>query len=93
MKNWFYRFTAVHFVITALTGIALYFRPGGGRPAFYSETVKEWLVMVHNGEWLSYSIVGNPFISGIFIGAILSTALVRFSLRAIVKPSSADKAS
>ena len=90
MKSWFYRFTAAHFVVTALTGVALYFRPGSGRPAFYSEKIKEWLVMVHNGEWLSYALVGNPFISGIFIGSILSLALVRFSLRAIVKPSSAD---
>ncbi len=24
MKNWFYRFTAAHFVVTALTGVALY---------------------------------------------------------------------
>ncbi len=46
--------------------------------------------MTHNGEWLSYALVGNPFISGICIGAVLSLALVRFSLRAIVKPASAD---
>jgi hypothetical protein len=86
MRNWFYRFTAVHFVVTAVTGMALYFRAGNGRPALYSDAVKEWLVMVHNGEWVSYLVVGNPFISGILTGAVLSTALVRFSWRAILSP-------
>lgn len=82
--KWFYRFTAVHFIVTSVTGVALYFRPGGNRPALYSETVKEWLVMVHNGEWISHVVAGAPFISGIVLGVALSAVLIRFSLRALV---------
>ncbi len=69
--------------MTALTGLALYFRPGGARPGLYSEAAKEWLVMVHNGEWLSHVLLGRPFWSGIVIGALLSTVLVRFSVRSL----------
>jgi hypothetical protein len=81
--RWFYRFTALHFIVTAVTGIALYFRPGGARPALYSDRAKEWLVMVHNSEWISYVLFGNPFVSGIAVGSALALALVRFSLRSL----------
>ena len=83
MKRWFYRLTAVHFLVTAVTGLALYFRPGGARPGLYSTEVKEWLVMFHNGEWISYLLVGNPFWSGLVVGGLLSLALVRYSARAL----------
>ena len=86
MKIWFYRFTAVHFIVTATTGVALYFRPSGNRPALYSEAVKEWLVMAHNGEWISHLAADRPFWSGIVVGIALSLALLRFSWGALRRP-------
>jgi hypothetical protein len=86
MKIWFYRLTAVHFIVTALTGLALYFRPGGNRPGLYSEELKEWLVMIHNGEWLSHLIFERPFYSGMLIGVLLSLVLVKFSAAALQRP-------
>ena len=83
MKRWFYRFTAVHFIVTALTGLVLYFRPGGARPALFSADVKEWIVMVHNGEWISNLLFGQPFVSGIVVGVLMAIALVRFSARSL----------
>jgi hypothetical protein len=83
-REWFYRFTAVHFVLTALTGILLYFRPGGTRPGLYSEGVKEWIVMIHNGEWISFALFGRPFVSGIALGLVLATMLIKFSSRRLV---------
>jgi uncharacterized membrane protein YoaK (UPF0700 family) len=47
--------------------------------------VKEWLVMLHNGEWVSYVALGRPFVSGIVIGGLLAFALTRFSLMALRK--------
>jgi hypothetical protein len=79
LKEWFFRFTAAHFVLTSLTGVLLYFRPGGTRPGLYSDQVKEWIVMVHNGEWISFALFGRPFVSGILMGLVLATVLIRFS--------------
>ena len=39
-KKAFYRFTAAHFIVTAATGLVLYFRPGGNRPGLYQDGVK-----------------------------------------------------
>jgi len=83
--KWFYRCTAVHFILTAVTGVALYLRRGGSRPGMYSDTVKEWLVMLHNGEWVSHATLGRPFFSGIVIGVLLAFALTKFSLMALRK--------
>lgn len=80
MKLWFYRLSAAHFIVTALTGLLLYFRPGRRRPGIYSDEVKEWLVMIHNGEWISSLLLGSPFYSGIVIGLLLSFALIGFSI-------------
>lgn len=80
---WFYRFTSVHFLVTAATGLALYFRPGDGRPAWFSDDVKEILVKIHNGEWLTALLLDRPFWSGITIGAALTFALARFSWRSL----------
>lgn len=84
-KLWFFRFTAVHFILTGLTGVALYFRPGENRPGWYSEQVKEILVMVHNGEWLSALLLGRPVWSGLAIGLCLSATLLWFSYRRLVR--------
>jgi hypothetical protein len=81
LSRWFYRFTAVHFVITSLTGVVLYFRPGNGRPGWYSDNAKEWLVMIHNGEWLSYTLFGRSVFSGLLIGSVLAMALIGFSTK------------
>jgi hypothetical protein len=79
LKEWFFRFTAAHFVLTSLTGVLLYFRPGGSRPGLYSDQVKEWIVMIHNGEWISFALFGQPFVSGILMGLVLAGMLIRFS--------------
>ncbi len=84
-KTWFYRFTAVHFVITAITGIALYFRPGAGRPGLYTDATKELLVMIHNGEWITGLLVRRPFVSGIVIGSALAFALCKFAAAGLVR--------
>jgi hypothetical protein len=52
-------------------------------PALYPEAVKEWLVVLHNGEWLSWLLVDRPFYSGIIVGLVLSVMLVRFSTASI----------
>lgn len=91
-STWFYRLTAVHFIVTSATGLALYFRPGGGRPGWYSEAVKECLVMIHNGEWISAVILGRPFWSGAIIGGVLAWALSRFAWRGLRKSLSASTA-
>ena len=44
MKSWFYTFTAVHFFLTAISGVLLYFRPLDGREGWYSEKTKQVLV-------------------------------------------------
>ncbi|MBI5366289.1 MAG: hypothetical protein HZA54_04570 [Planctomycetes bacterium] len=86
MKLWFYRLTALHFLLTAATGMALYFRPGRARPGWYSIEVKEWLVMFHNGEWLSYVAFGKPVFSGVLVGSALATALILHARRALAGP-------
>lgn len=90
MKIWFYRCTAVHFIVTAITGLMLYFRPGGSRPALYSVEVKEWLVMIHNGEWISHLLLGRPFYSGLVLGLMLGAALVRFSVLSLRRRNAGD---
>ena len=84
-KTWFFRFTALHFVVTAITGVVLYFRPGGGRPGLYGDATKEVLVMIHNGEWLSAVLVHRPFISGIGIGSALAFALCKFAGASVLR--------
>ena len=81
--RWFYRLTAVHFVVTAVTGLVLYFRRGGGRPGLFGDDVKEWLVMIHNGEWLSYVVCARPVYSGLAVGLILAVTITRHSVRGI----------
>ena len=83
MKIWFYRFTAVHFCLTALTGMILYFRPYDGSEGWYSEQTKKWLVGLHNGELWSDLLLGNGLLSGIAIGLVLSTTLILFSVRSL----------
>ena len=78
MKIWFYRFTAVHFCLTALSGLILYFRPLKGREGWYSEQTKEWLVGLHNGELWSDLLLGNGLFSGIPIRLVLATTLILF---------------
>ncbi len=84
-KTWFYRLTAVHFLVTAVTGILLYFRAGNGRPGLYADATKEILVMIHNGEWISHLLAKRPFISGIAIGGALAYALCKFAVRGLVR--------
>ena len=83
MKIWFYRFTAVHFCLTALSGMVLYFRPQDGYEGWYSEQTKEWLVGLHNGELWSDLLLGNGLLSGLAIGVVLSTTLILFSVRSL----------
>ena len=83
MKIWFYRFTAVHFCLTALTGMILYFRPQNGSEGWYSEQTKKWLVGLHNGELWSDLLLGNGLLSGIAIGLVLSITLILFSVRSL----------
>lgn len=81
---WFYRFTAVYFIVSAVTGLALYFRPlAGERAGFYSDAVKEWLVMVHNGEVFGWLAARNRYVSGVLIGGALAWSLLRFSFRSL----------
>jgi hypothetical protein len=85
MRKWFYRLTAAHFIVSALTGLALYFRPQAPRPGLYSVQMKEWLVMIHNGEWLSYVLFGQPFWSGLIVGLLLAFVLIKFSVSSFFK--------
>lgn len=84
MKIWFYRFTAVHFCLTAVSGLILYFRPVKESEGWYSEQTKEWLVGLHNGELWSELLLGNGLISGVPIGLVLATTLVIFSMRSLM---------
>jgi hypothetical protein len=61
----------------------LYLRPLDGRPGAYSERAKEWLVMLHNGEWISEVLLGNRYVSGLLVGAVLSALVVRFAWRVL----------
>ncbi|MDA2938430.1 hypothetical protein MYX75_09230 [Acidobacteria bacterium AH-259-A15] len=81
MKSWFYRFTAAHFCLTAITGLLLYFRPLDDREGWYSNEVKEVLIGLHNGELWSYLLFNNRYPSGLLIGIILGVSLITFSVR------------
>ncbi len=87
LRLWFFRLTAAHFIVTALTGVVLYFRTGGNRPGLYPDATKEILVTLHNGEWIGQALFGRPFWSGIVLGAVLAAVLVHFSWRAFRRPS------
>ena len=89
MKLWFYRIAAAHFIVTAVTGLVLYFRPGGARPGLYSDAVKEWLVMIHNGEWMSFVLLRQPLFSGLVVGSVLAVTLMRFSARTLLRRNDA----
>lgn len=83
-RDAFYKFTAVYFLVTAATGLALYFRPLlGERAGWYSDAAKEWLVMLHNGELYGWWLARNRYASGLLIGGALAYVLVRFSLRSL----------
>ena len=83
-RDAFYKFTAVYFLVTATTGLLLYFRPlPGERAGWYSEDVKEALVLLHNGELFGWLLARNRYVSGLVIGAALVVTLVRFSLRSL----------
>jgi len=83
LRKWFYRVAAAQFLITAVTGIALYFRPLDERAGAFSHSVKEWLVMIHNGEWITELLIGNRYVSGVVVGATLATLTVRFAWRVL----------
>lgn len=83
MKVWFYRFTAAHFLLTAISGVFLYFRPLEGRAGWYSEQTKTLLVGLHNGELWSQFILENRYVSGVPIGIVLATTLIIFSVKSI----------
>ncbi len=81
MRIWFYRFTAAHFCVTAITGILLYFRPLEDRAGWYSEGIKELLVGLHNGELWSQLVFDSRYLSGLPIGIILAATLIVYSLK------------
>ena len=81
LKTWFYRFTAAHFCLTAITGGLLYFRPLDDREGWYSESLKEILVGLHNGELWGRLLLDSRYSSGLPIGFILASVLVYFSFR------------
>jgi len=83
LRTWFYRVAATQFLLTAATGMLLYFRPLDERQGAYSKTVKEWLVMLHNGEWISEALFGSRYASGLLIGGVLSALVVRFAWRVL----------
>ena len=83
MKSWFYTFTSVHFFLTAISGVLLYFRPLDGREGWYSEKTKQVLVGLHNGEFWGHIIFENRYFSGLPIGIILAVTLIFFSIRKI----------
>lgn len=72
VKLWFTRVATVQFVFTAVTGLLLYFRPLDDRAGWYSKDVKEWLVMLHNGEWVTQVLLHNRYVSGLLVGATLA---------------------
>ena len=89
---WFYRFTAAYFLVSAVTGLILYFRPlKDERAGWYSDELKEWFVMLHNGELFSWLLTGNRYWSGVLIGSALAFALVKYSLSALRRPSSRSR--
>ena len=89
LKTWFYRFTAAHFCVTAMSGVLLYFRPLEHRAGWYSEEVKEFLVGLHNAELWGQLLLDNPYLSGPPIGIMLAAVLIRKSARKVFAPRSA----
>jgi len=85
--KWFYRFTAVRFCITAATGVLLYFRPPKDRDGWYSESLKEVLVGLHNGELWGFLLFRNRYLSGLPIGIVLAAVLVVFCLQKQLRKS------
>ena len=81
IKTWFYRFTAAHFCLTAVTGGLLYFRPLDDREGWYSGPLKEILVGLHNGELWGRLLLDSRYSSGLPIGIMLASVLVFFSFR------------
>ncbi len=83
-RRWFHRFTAAYFIVTASTGLVLYFRPlAGERKGFYTDRIKEWLVMIHNGEIFGWLLARNRYVSGVAIGGALAYALIRYAIRSL----------
>ena len=82
LRAWFYRLAAAQFVATSVTGLLLYFRPLDDRTGVYPEKIKDWLVMIHNGEWITHLLLSNRYISGLIVGVTLSVLVLRFALRA-----------
>lgn len=83
LKKWFVRVAVFQFCVTAVTGLTLYFRPLEHRSGAYSSDVKEWLVMLHNGEWVGQVLFGNRYVSGLVTGAVLAFFVARFSRRTL----------
>ena len=77
----FVRVAVCQFCVTAMTGLLWYFRPLERRVGAYSSDVKEWLVMLHNGEWVGQLVSGNRYMSGLVVGAVLSCFVARFARR------------
>lgn len=86
-RLWLYRAVALQFGVTALTGLALYARPLDDRAGLYGKTAKEWLVMVHNGEWIGHVLVGNRWVSGLIVGLALALPALRYARRALRRPA------
>lgn len=85
VRLWLYRLAAIQFGITALTGVALYFRPLDDRAGLYGKVVKEWLVLIHNGEWIGHLLFGWRYVPGVLIGVVLAWLTLRFVRRALVR--------
>ena len=80
-KKWFVRLAVFQFCVTACTGLVLYFRPLEHRAGAYSAELKEWLVMLHNGEWVGELLFGNRYVSGLVIGGALAVQVARYARR------------
>ena len=87
LKWWFFRVAALQFLLTAATGLVLYLRPLDDRAGAYSKQTKEWLVMLHNGEWLSYLALHDRRVSGFLVGGALAVLVVRLAARSLARRS------
>lgn len=84
VKRWFLRITSVYFLVTAVTGLLLYFRPiGDERAGLYSAAVSKVIVGLHNGEIFSWVLVDNRYWSGIAVGVVLTCVLVWHSVQTL----------